>query len=667
VTVPSDFFAASPQRAHEIVPVRTLFLLAAMTLAIWVSGCQSVRDAVPRPAPESSTSGAHHPVVQAVTALIHDDPADNPDGFVALSISGVGFGRPASGPGRECGWPHSGAFLEVSDDTQHVRVPSTDRQIVSWQHDHIVVKLRAKWRAARVRVCAVTGASDPVGIAYYTYDHYDLPPTADTNPGPLAVGVDAQHRVWINEEFHLELKYFDPSTDRFTQLPIPAPPDSGPFALTLFGEQRTQISQSGEALVVDPSGRIWITQGGAEPYAGTLPDHSRVVSYDPHDSSGDGFRIYNIPGDHNGVFGLAWDAQRRRVWFTEAARQSAGMPPVVAQRARLVSFDPERIAFDNHFDFTPSATCRAAAPTQPGRCSNATWRACFTADDCVLAEQVCAPDVTDDSACYHEYELPETAGVYQPGQVVAAPDGAVWYTAYWGGNHIGRLDPESGRFIAFPLPAPVGADKCNYQRCTCESAPIAASCFDCCLFKLFGTAPWDIKVAANGDLIFSEYMNGALGRFDITRLSDPVCQSLDELGRNPCIDQRRVRGRPLVYQVHSIAFDRRQNVWFTEGGPTSDPQAATSVGVVKADWTREVVMPPLSLYPFYNSTGTYCPTEIHSFVSFIGTGIAIDPVPGDIWFADYCRKRLGRLRALSGPPSAGPRGNGVVSARENLS
>jgi len=654
-------------RAKRASRAGSALLVGVVTLPVVLSAaCQPLRDHLPwggaRPDPYEPRS----PIVSAVTALVHDDPADNPDAFVAVSIAGAGFGRPATGPGRECGLPSSGAFLEVTDETQRATVPSTDRQIVSWQHDRIVVKLGPQPHALRVRVCTARGASAPTDIAYYTYDHFDLPPTADTNPGPLAVGVDAQHRVWINEEFHLELKYFDPSTRLFTQLPIPMSPDSRPFALTLFGEQRTQISQSGEALVVDPSGRIWITQGGAEPYPGDLPDHSRVVCYDPRDSFGDGFRIYNIPGDHNSVFGLAWDARRRRVWFTEAARQSAGVPPVVAQRARLVSFDPERIAFDNHFDFTPSATCNAAAPTQPGRCSNATWRACFTADDCVLAEQVCAPNVTDDSACYHEYELPETAGVYQPGHVAAAPDGSVWYTAYWGGNHIGRLDPESGDFVIFPLPAPAGADECEYDRCTCEAAPIEASCFDCCLLKLFGTGPWDIKVATNGDLVFSEYVNGAIGRFDMTRLADPACRSLDQLGRNPCIDQRRVRERPLVYQVHSIAFDRRQNVWFTEGGPTSDPQAATSVGVVKADWTDEALLPPLSLYPFYNSTGTYCPTEINSFVSFIGTGIAIDPVAGDIWFADYCRKRLGRLRALSGPTSAGPHGHGVVSAGENL-
>ena len=52
-------------------------------------------------------------------------------------------------------------------------------------------------------------------------------------------------------------------------------------------------------------------------------------------------------------------------------------------------------------------------------------------------------------------------------------------------------------------------------------------------------------------------------------------------------------------------------------------------------------MPPLSLYPFFNTTGEYCSTEVGAFVSFTGAGITIDPDTGDIWFADYCRKRLG--------------------------
>jgi len=645
--VPPDSLTAIPQPTHPShAPVVACILAVLVSLS---SACQSWRAVGPRFAPDEESPGVHHPTVRAVTALLHEDPADNPDAFVAVSVTGAGLGSPVAGPAVACGAPGSGAFLEILSDARPTIVPSTDPRIVLWRNNRIVVKLHPARQAVGVRVCTPTGASDASDIGYYTYSHFALPPSEGTNPGPLALAVDARHRVWINEEFHLELKYFDPMTQRFTSLPIPRPIDPGPFATTLLGEHRTQISHSGEALVVDPYQRVWFTQGGAEPYPGDEPDHSRVVSYDPRDASGEGFRVFNIPGDHNGVYGVAWDAHRHRIWFTEAARQSEGIPPVVAQPARLVSFDPERIPFDNHFDFAATNTCTpAAAPMQPGRCSNVPWRACLTPDDCVLAEQICPPDASDDSNCYREYELP-TAAVYQPGHVLVHPDGSIWYTAYFGGNHIGRLDPDSGVFSIFPLPEPVGIDRCDYHRCLCESPPVNPSCADCCVLKIFGTAPWDIKVAGNGDVVFSEYVNAAVGRFDVARLSDPACQALDAAGSNPCIRQLRVPGTPLVYQIHSLALDSRRNVWFTEGGPMSDARASTAVGYVGADWDGTVLLPPLSLYPFYNSTGAYCPTDVDAFVSFTGGGVAIDPVTGNIWFADYCRKRLGLLREDRGP------------------
>jgi streptogramin lyase len=647
----SNSLITLPQRRHLTGPPISARRVAILVLFVWLSaGCQPLRSAGPRFASDGESPGVLHPTVRAVSALVHDDPEDNPEGFVAVAVTGAGLGSAVPGPLHPCGSPGGGAFLDVSSDAGTTIVPSTDSRVVLWTNTRIVVKLHSTRDAVRVRVCTPTGASDASGVTYYTYDHFALPLSEGTNPGPLALALDDRHRVWIIEEFHLELKYFDPTTQQFASLPIPRPIDPGPFATTVLGEHRTQVSQSGEALVVDQYQRVWFTQGGAEPYPGDEPDHSRVVSYDPRDASGAGFRVFNVPGDHNSVFGVAWDARRHRIWFTEAARQSEGFPPVVAQRARLVSFDPGRIPFDNHFDFAVSTACAPAPdPQQPGRCSNVPWRACLTPDDCVLAEQICPPDTADDSGCYHEYELPG-GDVYQPGHVVVHPDGSVWYTAYWGGNHIGRLDPESGGFSIFPLPQPVGFDTCDYHRCLCASVPVDASCTDCCVLKTFGTAPWDIKVADNGDVVFSEYVNAAVARFDSARLSDPACRALDKSGSNPCIQQLRVPGTALVYQVHSIALGSDHNVWFTEAGPMSDAKASTAVGYVRADWDGTVLLPPLSLYPFYNSTGAYCPTDFDAFVSFTGAGIAFDGVTGDLWFADYCRKRLGRLREERAPP-----------------
>ena len=333
---------------------------------------------------------------------------------------------------------------------------------------------------------------------------------------------------------------------------------------------RTQISQNGEAIATDQDGRIWFTQGGGEPYDGAYPDHSRVVSYDPQAGAGDGFRVYNVPGDRNGVIGVAWDTGRRRVWFTQVARRSTDAPPVTLVRARLTSFDPERIPFDGHFDFSTTATCNTAPDRNGlGTCSNAPAQPCVSADDCVLADWICPPGSADDSRCYREYELPEAAHTYMPAHVIVHSDGSVWYTAYWSGNHIGRLDPESGTFSLFPLAAPRGQEQCDYLACACFTNAMPPDCSSCCTLWMFGAGSWDITVSSVGDVLFTEYVNGAVGRFRIAELDNPACAALDERGKNPCIDERVVT--PDGLQVHSLALDRDQNVWFTQGGPMSDP------------------------------------------------------------------------------------------------
>jgi streptogramin lyase len=591
---------------------------------------------------------AGHPpqLTSPALAIIHDDPQDNAPGFVAVSVSGSGFGRPQTGGRqRECGWPGSGAFLEVISGGSMLRIPSLDRRVVLWNDTQIAARLPASFRDARVRVCTPAGAAGPVAVTYYVYDHYAVPPSAGTNAAPLALTVDAQHRVWINEEFHLDLKFFDPSTQTFTRLDIPKPPDPGPFAMTVVRDGPTQISQNGEAIVSDDRGRIWFTEGGGEPYAGVYPDHSRVVMYDPAATDGAPFRVYNVPGDRNGVFGVAWDAVRQRVWFTQMARVQQETPPVDVQRASILSFDPERIPSDVHFDFQTLATCTGAdSPERSGVCSNASSQPCLGASDCVLADQVCRSVAADERGCYLAYEVPGTPRTYIPAHVVVHPDGSVWYTAYWGGNCVGHLDPDTASVTIFPLPRPRGDAECDYVGCRCLTDAVQPACWQCCAFLLFGTGPWDIKVAAPGDVVFTEYVNGAVGRFRRSELGNPDCTTLAAGGGNPCIDELLVA--PEGLQVHSLALDREQNVWFTQAGPMSDPAAATSVGYVKPDWSGFVVMPPLSLYPFWNSTGEYCPTDIGAFVSFNGAGIAIDQDSGDIWFADYCRKRLGRLRRL---------------------
>jgi streptogramin lyase len=581
-------------------------------------------------------------------AIIHDDPGDNPTGFVALSVTGSGFGQPQVGsPDATCGSPDAGTYVELLDGGP-LRIAAADSQVRLWSDTQVVVTTPRTAPIGRVRLCTLHGWTPEVAVDSYRYDHFDVPPTSGTNPTPLALAIDAQHRVWINEEFHRELKFFDPLTETFGVLDIPKPPDPGPFAVALDGEGPTQTSQNAEAIVVDPNGRIWFTQGGGAPYVRRTPDHSRVVAYDPHAAGGGRFRVYNIPGDHNGVYGVAWDDARRRVWFTQAARRSpTSLPRDTVLRSRLINFDPQTIPADGHFDFSTAGTCVTASDEKAlGTCSNAPSQPCLGADDCVLAEWICSRHATEPRACYRQYELPKAAQTFFPAHVAVHPaDGSIWYTAYWGGNQLGRLDPDSGAFTLFPLSVPRAQAACDYSACTCSTADMNGKCRSCCMYWMFGVAPWDLEVTNAGDVAFTEYLGGAVGRFRLSELQNPDCTVLDARGQNPCIDEVVVA--PPGLRVHSLALDHAQNVWFTQDGPISDTSARTSVGYVLADWSGYVLLPPLSLYPFFNSDGSYCQTDPQGFVSFTGAGISIDPDTQAIWFADYCRKRLGRLRRVS--------------------
>jgi streptogramin lyase len=317
---------------------------------------------------------------------------------------------------------------------------------------------------------------------------------------------------------------------------------------------------------------------------------------------------------------------------------------VVAQRARLASFDPAHIAPDDHSDFVSTATCAQRGSGMTGTCSNVATRACLRDSDCVFAEQICAPGAADDSACFHEYELPADHPAFQPAHLVVHPDGSIWFTQYWVGSAIGRLDPQSSSFQLYPLAAPQAASSCNYQGCSCFCAANDTSCVRCdgycCELQSLQSGPWFIARAGTAGFWFSEYFNSAVGLIPAAAPSNPACTSLDVNGRNPCIAEVIVPGVDHPRQnIHSLALDGAGRVWFMQGGGTDQSGDPGSVGYVDSDFQMRL-FPPLSLYPM-SSDGTNCEPAGH-FVSFNGAGITIDG-SGAVWFADYCRRRLGRL------------------------
>jgi len=492
--------------------------------------------------------------------------------WVSSPIIGAFTGKPAELKGGDFGAPGPESALLVRTGQTQLRLPSTSSWIRVWEDDRIVVDVPQTAQSGWLRVLTPDGVSGPVRVDVFEYDWFDIPPTQGTNALPLAITVDQLHRVWVNQEFHLEFQVLDPGVGEVRGLPIPKPPDPGPFATTLFGDRRTQTSTLGEDIMVDPRGRIWFTQGGGHLYSGIHPNHSRIVCFDPAAPPGERYRVYNVPGDWNEVVGVTWDPYRERIWFTNAGMETG---------AHVVSFDPEAIPYNNHFDFSRS-----------------------------LWHQVCQPGDPDDS-CYHVYPLPEERSY--PAHLVVDDDGHVWYTLYWG-NAIGWLDPETGEIQTFPLPEPIG-----------QGAPV----------PFVGCGPWQIVIAENGDVIFNEFFDNTLDRFDILRLGNPECLELDSTGRNPCIDERVVPDADQVNEtVHSIAFDPEGNLWFTQHG-AQEHDEYVSVGFVTADQRHIIRLPPMSMFPGDGAAS--------------GAGIAVDAETGDIWFSEFYRKRIGRLRMVPEP------------------
>ncbi|HVE82689.1 MAG TPA: hypothetical protein VND93_07565 [Myxococcales bacterium] len=459
-----------------------------------------------------------------------------------------------------------------------------DSGAVSWSDSRIDLTLPAGVRSGEVTVRTSSGsATAPLEV--YRLEEWDLPPSSGTNPSPLAIARDGRGRLWINEEFHNQMKAFDPASGGApAAIALPRPPDPGPFAVffdELFGVQnvdvQTQTSELGESAIVDPAGFVWFSEGGGFFYELTSdgkkvhPNHSRILRYDPASGS---FRVYNVPGDRNEAVGLAWDAARGRIWFAEGGRQGGGA---------ITGFDPERTPWDNAFDFSTS-----------------------------LDAFVNPPDPRDG---FRRFPVPDPSEY--PSCLAVDAQGGVWYTAFLG-NRVGRLDPDSGAFVAIPLP----------KR---KSSSTPAAIFDT-------GGPWQIAVAADGAIWIDESFDLTVDRIDADRVrrGDPACQALDASGRNPCVQEVAVgdvtaQSAGGTDLVHTIIFDGTGRLWFGHHGPNEAPIIDT-LGIVAPDLSGVSRFPPL------RAPGDPTPVGV--------TGLAAEPDRPVIWFEEYWAKRLARLTRL---------------------
>jgi len=161
---------------------------------------------------------------------------------------------------------------------------STDPVVTAWTDTSIALALPASARSGPLSIQTSDGTSQAIELEVYAYDFFAVPPTPSTNASPLAVAIDAAHRVWLTSEFQRgELHQLDPTaaSPRVSALPVALPPPPGPFATRIFGEQRTEISELAESIIVDDHGRIWASQGGGLLYDaahGMFANHSRISS-----------------------------------------------------------------------------------------------------------------------------------------------------------------------------------------------------------------------------------------------------------------------------------------------------------------------------------------------------------------------------------------------------
>jgi streptogramin lyase len=534
-----------------------------------------------------------------------------------LAITGGGFGVPDA---RAWVTVH---YRLPTGQSRRVRIRSTTDRIMRWTDRLILVALTdLDWSPVSVSVKTPRSRSARAAARTFSYDRYDTHSPAI----PLAIEVDDAGRVFLNEEFHTDVTTWLPDRGSATQLSCPESPSPGVFAQNLYGDSPTQMSMLGEDVVLGAAGTVWFTEGGADNYNGAYANHSRLIAHDPVTRR---LSVYTVPGDNNQVYGAAWDAGRHRLWFVTAGLAYNCIPWFGCSQAlppRLVSFDPSRITPDDAFGCeTSGLTCNGGSPTTAGTCSNVPTRACVTARDCVLAEQWCPAGAEDDGACFREYPI---QGTQRAGHLVIDAVGAVWYTAYAGGNHLGRLDPTTGAVKVFPLPPPRQG-------------------------SVFGSAVWEIAVKQNGNIVFTEHADAEIGEFDIAQVDNPACLSLDATGHNPCIRTLSLSDHdPEGRVMHSLAVDEADDTWFTHGGGAvepADPLRTPEIGYATARWSGIVMLPPLSLYSFTSDgRANYCGLRTAgAYVRSAPTGIAIDAGSGDIWFADSCRHQLGRLRPLS--------------------
>ena len=402
-----------------------------------------------------------------------------------------------------------------------------------------------------------------------TYDDCSAP-QADGGGVVLAIDLDPAGNAWALGEFHTAITYIA-NTD-----PCPAavrttiPINGTPFR---YNNRATNVSVLGESVKVADDGMVWFTQGGEHLGSAGTKNHSRVGRYNPGKSA---FQMYNMPGNRNEVVGLWVDETRGWIWITEAGFASDFVAQTSPHQGAIMAFDPDTAPWDNAWG----------------------WGASMDQHLCGVGEEPTS------NSCFKRYDLPAATwvplqrGAFWPAHLVGDANGDIWFTSFWGSS-IGRLEPDTETVTIYPL---------NDYRS--GGHPIV------------GAGPWEIDISPDGlYVVWSEYFDATISRMPLSRADDAACQALVD-GANPCVEEHEVALNLTYQNIHSIAYDANDALWFAIGTTLNTPPGTitSTLGFVTPGWADVVLLDPRASTPNFNPD---------SDISY--AGMAINQTTGEIW------------------------------------
>jgi len=495
--------------------------------------------------------------------------------------------------GRNFGLPESSSLLMFTFVGGEFVLPSTDPAILSWTNTEINFLLPSSVRSGTLKVVSSDEPSNEVNFLVYQYEGFSIPLSPGTNPFAIALTVSPDNHVWINQEYHLDVNEFIPSTETFITRSIPQAAGDGIFASRLFDiDRRTRISTAGEDITTDSNGNIWFTEGGALYYGSGLFNQffntSRIIKYSPSTNE---FSCFNSPIDNAGVQGILVDEARGLVWYSEGG-----------------------VSFDDIGDPKTSDGNAISAITLDSTLSN-----CFfdPYDPGAVRDPICESGPSP--SCHMRFPLPDPLNPGSPSHLALDGGGNIWFTEFFN-NAIARLTPETGEIIELPLPETI-----------VSTGPGA----------FIGGGPWELQFDANGDLWVTEFFDATITRIKLSSMDPTNCLNLDADGNNPCVEEMFVGQNGVEdARIHTLDIAPDGKVWFALSEDRQNFNGLLFRSIARPGFVDPANNYETVLLPFLRT--------VDSIFDGIGSvsGLAVHPQNGNILLLEGLEKQLGQLHLI---------------------